>query len=102
LPLGKASGPLPARDGQAPDRGGSGELHDDRGDRRRRDGLAAKEMPDVVSSLASRNLYKSMTSHAHHKVWHDVYHVDTDRGVVYLKLTIVEDLLIISFKEKDE
>jgi len=65
-------------------------------------GFAAKEMLDVVSSLASRNLYKSMTSHADHKVWHDVYHVDTDRGVVYLKLTIVEDLLIISFKEKDE
>ncbi len=65
-------------------------------------GFAAKEMLDVVSSLASRNLYKSMTSHADHKVWHDVYHGDTDRGVVYLKLTIVEDLLIISFKEKDE
>ena len=65
-------------------------------------GFAAKEMLDVVSGLASRNLYKSMTSHAHHKVWHDVYHVDTDRGVVYLKLTITEDLLIISFKEKDE
>jgi len=59
-------------------------------------------MLDVVSSLASRNLYKSMTSHADHKVWHDVYHVDTDRGVVYLKLTLVEDLLIISFKERDE
>ena len=65
-------------------------------------GFAAEEMLDVVSSLASRNLYKSMTSHADHKVWHDVYHVDTERGVVYLKLTIVEDLLIISFKEKDE
>ena len=65
-------------------------------------GFAAEEMLDVVSSLASRNLYKSMTSHADHKVWHDVYHVDTGRGVVYLKLTIVEDLLIISFKEKDE
>ena len=65
-------------------------------------GFAAREMLDVVSSLASRNLYKSMTSHADHKVWHDVYHVDTDRGVVYLKLTIVEDLLIVSFKEIDE
>ncbi len=32
----------------------------------------------------------------------DVYRVDTRRGVVYLKFTIVEDLLIISFKEKDE
>jgi len=65
-------------------------------------GFAAEEMLDVVSRLASRNLYKSMTSHADHKVWHDVYHVDTDRGVVYLKLTLVEKLLMISFKERDE
>lgn len=65
-------------------------------------GFAADEMLNVVSGLTSRNLYKSMTSHADHKVWHDVYHVDTRRGVVYLKLTIVEDLLIVSFKEKDE
>ena len=65
-------------------------------------GFAIEEMLDVVSSLAIKNLYKSMTAHADHKVWHDVYHVDTGRGVVYLKLTIVGDLLIISFKEKDE
>jgi motility quorum-sensing regulator/GCU-specific mRNA interferase toxin len=43
-----------------------------------------------------------MTAHAHHTVWHDVYHADTQRGVVYLKLTIVENLLIILFKENDE
>jgi len=43
-----------------------------------------------------------MTLHADHKVWHDVYHVDTDGGVVYLKLTVVEEHLIVSFKEKDE
>ena len=43
-----------------------------------------------------------MTSYGDHKVWHDVYHTDTERGVAYLKLTVVEELLIISFKEKDE
>jgi len=65
-------------------------------------GFAADEMLNVVSNLTGRNLYKSMTSHTDHKIWHDVYHADTRRGVVYLKLTIVEDLLIVSFKEKDE
>ncbi len=65
-------------------------------------GFAAEEMLNVVLSLMSRDLYKSMTSHADHKVWHDVYHANTRRGGVYLKLTIVEDLLIVSFKEKDE
>ena len=65
-------------------------------------GFAADEMLTVVSGLTNRNLHKSMTSHADHKVWHDVYHADTRRGAVYLKLTIIEDLLIVSFKEKDE
>ena len=65
-------------------------------------GFNVGEMLDVVSSLENKNLYKSMTAHADHTVWHDVYHADTRRGVVYLKLTIVENLLIISFKEKGE
>jgi motility quorum-sensing regulator/GCU-specific mRNA interferase toxin len=65
-------------------------------------GFNANEMLDVVSKLENKNLYKSMTAHADHAVWHDVYHADTQRGVVYLKLTIVERLLIISFKEKDQ
>ena len=65
-------------------------------------GFDAKGMLDVVCSLENRNLFKSMTSRADYTVWHDVYHADTRRGVVYLKLTIAENLLIISFKEKDE
>ena len=65
-------------------------------------GFNANEMLDVVSNLENRNLYKSMTAHAGHTVWHDVYHSDTPRGVVYLTLTIVDRLLIISFKEKDQ
>lgn len=65
-------------------------------------GFDIDEMLKIVSSLAGRNLYKSMTSHADHRVWHDVYHAETKQGVVYLKLTVVEDLLVISFKEKDK
>ena len=65
-------------------------------------GFATDDMLSVVSGLTIRDLYKSMTSHADHTVWHDVYHADTSRGVVYLKLTVLENLLIVSFKEKDE
>ena len=65
-------------------------------------GFASDGMLSVVSSLTNRNLYKSMTSHADHTIWHDVYHADTSLGVVYLKLTVLENLLIVSFKEKDE
>ena len=65
-------------------------------------GFATDDVLSVVSSLTSRDLYKSMTSHADHTVWHDVYHADTSRGLVYLKLTVLENLLIVSFKEKDE
>ncbi len=65
-------------------------------------GFTASEMLDVVSNLANKDFDKSITSHADHTVWHDVYHADTLRGVVYLKLTIIKNLLIISFKEKDE
>lgn len=64
-------------------------------------GFASEEMLKVAVSLKARALYKSMTSHADHRVWHDVYHADTERGVVYLKLTVIEELLIVSFKEKD-
>ncbi len=39
-----------------------------------------------------------MTTHADHRVWQDVYKPLTSAGAVYLKLTIVEDLLIVSFK----
>ena len=65
-------------------------------------GFSVPDMVGVIAILTGRSLYKSMTSHADHRVWHDVYHVETVKGVVYLKLTIIEDLLIVSFKEKSE
>jgi motility quorum-sensing regulator/GCU-specific mRNA interferase toxin len=53
----------------------------------------------VVAALQSSDFYKSMTTHADHTVWQDVYRVATPLGDVYLKLTVVDDLLIVSFKE---
>lgn len=54
----------------------------------------------VVMSLTSTDFYKSMTTHANHRIWQDVYHAQTAIHVeVYLKLTVIDDLLIVSFKE---
>jgi motility quorum-sensing regulator/GCU-specific mRNA interferase toxin len=54
----------------------------------------------VVMSLTSANFYKSMTTHADHRIWQDVYHAKTTSGAeVYLKLTVIDDVLIVSFKE---
>ena len=54
----------------------------------------------VITSLTSAHFYKSMTTHADHQIWQDVYHTNTVGGDhVYLKLTVIDDVLIVSFKE---
>jgi motility quorum-sensing regulator/GCU-specific mRNA interferase toxin len=58
------------------------------------DGIVA-----VVLALTHRDFYKSMTTHADHTVWQDVYRPTTRFGEVYLKLTVIDDVLIVSFKE---
>ncbi len=40
-----------------------------------------------------------MTTHADHTIWQDVYRPSTAVGDVYLKLTVIDDVLIVSFKE---
>ena len=57
-------------------------------------------MCDVVLSLTMANFDKSMTTYADHRIWQDVYKVVNPSGSdIYLKLTIIEDVLIVSFKE---
>jgi motility quorum-sensing regulator/GCU-specific mRNA interferase toxin len=53
----------------------------------------------VIMSLTAKDFYKSMTTHSDHKIWQDVYRPVTIAGEVYLKLTVVDDVLIVSFKE---
>ncbi len=54
----------------------------------------------VVLSLTPSNFFKSMTTFADHRIWQDVYRTQTNEGNdVYLKLTVIDDLLIVSFKE---
>ena len=53
----------------------------------------------VVLALTTADFYKSMTTQADHRVWQDVYHPNTPAGEVYLKLTVIDAVLIVSFKE---
>lgn len=53
----------------------------------------------VVMALEPGDFYKSMTTHADHKIWQDVYRPHTAAGDVYLKLIVIDDVLIVSFKE---
>ena len=56
-------------------------------------------MIELVLAPAPGDFYKSMTTFAAHTIWQDVYHRSTPAGDVYLKLTVIDDVLIVSFKE---
>ncbi len=67
-------------------------------------GLDFEGMIAVLQLLTTDDFYKSMTTHADHTVWQDVYRpcVTTDVGNIdlYIKLTVIDDVLIVSFKEQ--
>lgn len=50
-------------------------------------------------ALTPADFHKSMTTHSDHRIWQDVYRPTTPAGEVYLKLTVIDDVLIVSFKE---
>jgi len=63
-------------------------------------GIDVDSMIEVVNALKTTDFLKSMTTHADHRIWQDVYTPKTPYGEnVYLKLTVQNDVLIVSFKE---
>lgn len=56
----------------------------------------------VVLGLRQADFYKSMTTHADHCIWQDVYHAELESGLkAYVKLTLRENgIVVIQFKEK--
>ena len=59
-------------------------------------GFGFEEIIGVVAALTPSNFHKSMTTHADHRIWQDVYRPKTPAGEVYLKLTVLDDLPIVS------
>jgi motility quorum-sensing regulator/GCU-specific mRNA interferase toxin len=61
-------------------------------------GLDFDAIVAVILALTPKDFYKSMTTYADHRIWQDVYRPTTAAGDVYLKLTVIDDVLIVSFK----
>ena len=62
-------------------------------------GLDYRGMLAVIQALRPGDFHKSMTTHADHRLWRDVYRPATEVGDLYLKLTVIDDVVIVSFKE---
>ena len=67
-------------------------------------GLNIEEMLTVIFELQGRMLYTSMTTYADHRVWQDVYHINSFGLEIYIKVTYRPGggPPIISFKEKSQ
>ena len=65
-------------------------------------GLSPDEAINVVLALRQTDFYKSMTTHADHQIWQDVYHSRLkSRLMAYIKVTLRENgIVVIQFKEK--
>lgn len=55
-------------------------------------GLTEAQMRQTVAELGHEDFYKSMTTHADHRCWQDVYHGEAEGGIaVYIKITAFDD-----------
>ncbi|WP_448093936.1 type II toxin-antitoxin system MqsR family toxin [Pseudomonas lini] len=66
-------------------------------------GFSIREMQEVVFELQNKMLYKSMTPHDDHRIWQDVYHINSQDLEIYIKVTYrpAGGPPVISFKEKN-
>jgi len=62
-------------------------------------GFGRPAMIDIILRLEKVDFYKSTTTYGDHTIWHDVYRPMSDVGRLYIKLTVADDVLIVSFKE---
>ena len=65
-------------------------------------GYGLQDVQEVVARMVPRHFVKSVTSHANHRQWQDVYHLPFDDRVLYIKFTdaIVTEFILLSLKEK--
>ncbi len=66
-------------------------------------GFGRAEIVSTIQTMKRSHFYKSMTAHADHRIWQDVYHTPSSAGLLYIKFTadVVTEFLLLSFKEKE-
>jgi len=66
-------------------------------------GLDLIGMQEVILKLQRNMLYKSMTTYDDHRVWQDVYHINSHDLEIYIKVSYRPGGRppVISFKEKN-
>jgi len=62
-------------------------------------GFDVEGIIDVIMALTTKDFHNSMTTHVDHRIWKDLYHPATPAGEVYLKLTVIDEVIIVSLKE---
>lgn len=62
-------------------------------------GMAQADALLVIQALTRGDFYKSMTTHADHRVWQDVYHGSWQGKGLYIKFQRAGDYFVVSFKE---
>jgi motility quorum-sensing regulator/GCU-specific mRNA interferase toxin len=66
-------------------------------------GFDRGSIAELIKTIERHMFYKSMTTHADHRVWQDVYHVPVEDGpTLYVKFqaNVVTEFMVMSFKEK--
>lgn len=64
-------------------------------------GFTRQDMVDAIQQIKRRDFVKSMTTHADHRIWQDVYNTEYNGYFIYIKFQVDElGHFVISFKEK--
>lgn len=61
--------------------------------------MAQSDAVTIVQGLSRKEFYKSMTIHADHRIWQDVYHGYWNGVALYIKFQRAGEYFVVSFKE---
>ena len=63
-------------------------------------GMGQEDAVTVIQAPKPNDFYKSMTVHADHRIWQDVYHAQWQEVALYIKFQQAGEYFVVSFKER--